>query len=211
MELEDPVCQPAAVQKFTRVSNAPGNFDIGIARIRLVKSPERRLESRLVEILRHTRLTGLRTFLIASPARCQHQAPGITLLILRRLITSEAVDLTEQPGAESADACVRLIQQQMSHVADELTEGQTLEVIVPLANGSHVVAASFAHYNPEMIKVMGSDAEGNEVSLLMHKNALQVLIKKVANRSAMQHGSKPEDAFQTMNLLESKTTDFGMA
>ncbi|MBM3833304.1 MAG: hypothetical protein FJ403_08525 [Verrucomicrobia bacterium] len=99
----------------------------------------------------------------------------------------------------------------MSHVADELTEGQTLEVIVPLANGSHVVAASFAHYNPEMIKVMGSDAEGNEVSLLMHKNALQVLIKKVANRSAMQHGSKPEDAFQTMNLLESKTTDFGMA
>ena len=93
----------------------------------------------------------------------------------------ESMELTEQAQeSDPADAHVTLIQRKLSQFADELTGGQSLEVFVPLTDGTQIRATSFGSDNPDMVKVVGLDLNGNDVNVLLHKTALQVVMKKIS-------------------------------
>ena len=89
-------------------------------------------------------------------------------------------ELAEQAQeSDPADAHVSIIQRKLSRFADELTYGQILEVFVPLTDGTQIRATSFGCDNPDMVKVVGFDLSGNDVNVLLHKTALQVVMKKI--------------------------------
>ena len=106
------------------------------------------------------------------------------------------MDFPENPVSESADAYVALIQKQMKRLSEELAEGQEIEAIVPLANGTQVHVTAFGYHNPDMIKLLGIDADGHDVCLLAHKNTLQVVLRRVSIHSE----AKPQVTFQTPDL-----------
>ena len=102
------------------------------------------------------------------------------------------MDSSENPVSDLAEAFVALIQKQMKKLADELADGQTVEAIVPLANGGRINASWFGYHNPDMVKITGVDADGNDVCLLAHKNTVQVMLRK----TPVGQEVKPQIAFQ---------------
>jgi hypothetical protein len=95
------------------------------------------------------------------------------------------------PASELADAYVALIQKQMKHLSEELGEGMSIDAFVPVPGGGQIHVTWFGFHNPDMIKITGLDADGNDVCLLAHKSTLQVILKKVN-----QVDQKPQVSFQ---------------
>lgn len=103
--------------------------------------------------------------------------------------------LSEQAEeSDPADAHVTIIQRKLSQFAEELTGGQILEVFVPLTDGTQIRATSFGCDNPDMVKVVGLDTNGNDVNVLLHKTALQVVMKKTGGGPEVN----PQTAFKVL-------------
>lgn len=98
-----------------------------------------------------------------------------------------------QNGAsEPAEAYITFVQQQLQRLNDDLVDGQALEALVPLANGDRLIVTSFGFHNPDLVKINGTDKDGNDMCLVAHKNTLQVVLRRLKNRQEV----KPEVAFQ---------------
>ncbi len=102
------------------------------------------------------------------------------------------IDFPENPASQTADACVALIQQELQRLVQEYGEGQDVEVVVALAGGGQIVVTWFGYHNPDIIKLSGIDASGNDVCLLAHKNTLQVVLRRATNSAQ----PKPPITFQ---------------
>jgi len=108
------------------------------------------------------------------------------------------MDSPENSISDTADAYVAFIQKQMNRLSNELMDGQEIEVLVPLANGSQVVASWFGFQNPDILMINGQDSDGCDVCLLVHKSKLQVLLRKVN----LSRGQKSPVNFQALSELE---------
>jgi hypothetical protein len=101
------------------------------------------------------------------------------------------MDLETSDLAQS-EACVAWVQKQLQILNDSLGAGQSIEAVIPLADGSQIVANAFGYCNPDLIKINGVDSDGNEVCLILHKSSFQVLFR-AANQGPE---IKPQIAFQ---------------
>lgn len=95
-------------------------------------------------------------------------------------------------GSDTSEVYVAWVSQQLQQFSESAPEGQTVDALIPLEDGSLFTATAFAFQNPDLIKVNGTDANGNEVVLLTHKSRFQVVLRKTQPRPEV----KPEAAFQ---------------
>ena len=115
------------------------------------------------------------------------------------------MELAEQAlESDPADTHVTIIQRKLSAFAEELTGGQRLEVFVPLTDGTQIRATSFGSDNPDMVKVVGFDLSGNDVNVLLHKTALQVVMKKTGGGPEVD----PQTAFKSTLRSAIQPTSF---
>lgn len=99
------------------------------------------------------------------------------------------MEFSDSPESDPVDAFVAQIQTQMQRMHEELPGGQNLEVLVPLASGQYVRLTSLGQENAEVIKVVGTDENGHDVCLLMHKSSFQVVLKKTSAGPEVKPGS----------------------
>lgn len=98
----------------------------------------------------------------------------------------------EATTAQSAETYVATVQRQIQFLHEQLGEGQTVEAVVCMSDGSPLFVNHFGFENPDLLKLIGTDADGHEVCYIAHKSSLQIMLRKTKPRVEVN----PQVAFQ---------------
>jgi hypothetical protein len=110
----------------------------------------------------------------------------------------------ELSDSTSSETYISWVQQQVQQINDSLGDGQGIQAIVPMPGGADVIATAFGFLNPDLIKINGTDHQGNETCVLMHKSRFQLVIKKVNQGPEIN----PQLAFQSPGADQAKQVLF---
>ena len=67
------------------------------------------------------------------------------------------MDPSERANSDSAEAYVAQIQKQIQRLTEEMPSGQTLDAIIPLANGTQIKAVRFGAESQEMRSLLAAN------------------------------------------------------
>jgi len=84
---------------------------------------------------------------------------------------------TLRPGiVNPAEWFQERLEKEITKAQNALQDGQVLDVIVILRDGSKLWPTWFGYWGPDMIRVEGTNEHGREVEVVMHYSAMEVVI-----------------------------------